>query len=111
MNSFRWVHVDNYSRCSLVPVRYVAQSARSVCVTYLVVLILSIGFRFYECCADLEVSCFLLNCAVNEFCLLREHKAVQVNDQKASQRCVACAQQHSSYDDVSKYLFKESFVQ
>ena len=36
LNSVRWVHVESWSRRSLVPVRYVAQAARSVCVTYLV---------------------------------------------------------------------------
>ena len=59
VNSVRWLHVDSWSCRSLVPNRYVAQSAHSVCVTYLVEQILFIGFRFYECCVELEVGWFL----------------------------------------------------
>jgi hypothetical protein len=36
VNSFRWVHVESYRRRSLAPIRYVAQAARSICVTYLI---------------------------------------------------------------------------
>ena len=53
------MHVENIQRRSLAPVRYVAQAARVVCVTYLVEYFLSTGFSFYERRTDLEVGCFL----------------------------------------------------
>ena len=36
VNSVRWVRNESFRRRSLVPIRYVAQSAHSVYVTYLV---------------------------------------------------------------------------
>jgi hypothetical protein len=45
MNSVRLVNYESYQRRSLAPVRYVAQAALTISVTYLVGLDLSTGFR------------------------------------------------------------------
>jgi len=59
VNSVRFQQFESFRCCSLATVRYVAQAARVVCVTYLVEYFLSTGFSFYERRTDLEVGCFL----------------------------------------------------